>query len=120
MTPRRSRAVSMLAAAAALACAGTAGAQSTDAYNPNDYVLLNGSYAKPDSDWPTDKRPAWGGGLKLGIPISPQIDLQIGGNVIRARNRDAGLYYHQYLLGVDGLWFFTPGGFRPFILGGVG
>ena len=48
MTFRPSRALNVLAAAAALACAGSAFAQSASAYNPSDYVLLNGSAVKPD------------------------------------------------------------------------
>jgi OOP family OmpA-OmpF porin len=106
-----------LALAAALACAGAAHAQSADAYNPSDYVLLNGSAVKPDSKYPTDR---WGpgGGIKLGIPVTPNIDLQIGGNY--GRSRSHGDTYHQWTGGIDALYLFTPGGFRPFVMAGVG
>ncbi len=115
MTFSNSRALHVLAAAAALACAGSAFAQTT--YNPSDYILLNGSAVKPDSKYPTDKVGP-GGGVKLGIPISPDLDLQIGGNY--GQSRDHGDVYHQWTAGIDALYLFTPAGVRPFIMGGVG
>ncbi len=117
MTLHKSLALNVLAAAATLACAGAASAQSADAYNPSDYILLNGSAIKPDKDWPSDKV-GGGGGIKFGIPLSPSWDLQIGGNF--AESNSNGAKYHQWLAGVDALYLFTPGGFRPFIVGGVG
>ncbi len=116
MTFPTSRTLHVLAAAAALACAGSAFAQST--YNPNDYILLNGSAVKPDSKYPTDKVGP-GGGIKFGMPISPDLDLQFGGNYGQSRDH-GGIVYHQWTAGIDALYLFTPGGFRPFILGGVG
>ena len=107
----------MLAAAAALACIGTASAQSNETYNPNAYILLNGSAVKPDSKYPEDKT-GWGGGVKIGIPLNPSWDLQIGGNY--AASKDHGANFHQTLAGVDALYLFTPAGFRPFVLVGVG
>jgi OmpA-OmpF porin, OOP family len=115
MTFPTSRALNVFAAAAALACAGSAFAQST--YNPSDYILLNGSAVKPDSKYPTDKVGP-GGGIKFGMPISPDLDLQFGGNY--GQSRDHGSVYHQWTAGIDALYLLTPGGFRPFILGGVG
>ena len=117
MTFRPSRALNVLAAAAALACAGSAFAQSANAYNPSDYVLLNGSAVKPDHKFPTDKVGP-GGGIKFGVPISPDLDLQFGGNF--GQSRSNGDVYHQWTAGIDALYLLTPGGFRPFILGGVG
>jgi OOP family OmpA-OmpF porin len=117
MTRQKSLAINVLAAAAALACIGTASAQSNETYNPSDYILLNGSAIKPDSKFPEDKI-GYGGGIKFGIPLSPSWDLQIGGNY--AQSKDHGDKYHQYLAGVDALYLFTPGGFRPFVLAGVG
>lgn len=117
MTRKNSRAISVLAAAAALACVGNAFAQSNETYNPNAYILLNGSAVKPDSKYPEDKT-GWGGGLKYGIPLSPSWDLQIGGNY--AASTDHGANFHQTLAGVDALYLFTPGGFRPFVLVGAG
>jgi len=117
MTRQKSLAINVLAAAAALACLGTASAQSNETYNPSDYVLLNGSVIKPDSKFPEDKT-GYGGGIKFGIPLSPSWDLQVGGNY--AQSKDNGIKMHQYLAGVDALYLFTPGGFRPFVLAGVG
>jgi len=115
MTRNKSLAINVLAAAAALACFGSASAQ--DTYNPNAYVLLNGSVIKPDSKYPEDKT-GFGGGLKVGIPLNPSWDLQIGGNY--AASKDHGDTVHQTLAGVDALYLFTPAGFRPFLLAGVG
>jgi OOP family OmpA-OmpF porin len=117
MTRQKSLALDVLAAAAALACFGTASAQSNETYNPSDYILLNGSVLKPDSKYPTDKT-GYGGGFKFGIPLSPNWDLQVGGNY--GQSKDNGAKLHQYLAGVDALYLFTPGGFRPFVLIGGG
>jgi OOP family OmpA-OmpF porin len=116
MTLQKSRALNVLAAAAALACMAGAHAEETS-YNPNDYILLNGSAIQPDSKLVPNKIGA-GGGLKLGIPLNPSWDLQIGGNY--AESNDNGGKYHQYLAGVDALYLLRPAGFRPFLLGGVG
>ena len=117
MTRNKSLAINVLSAAAALACLGSANAQGNDTYNPNGYVLLNGSVVKPDSKYPEDKT-GFGGGLKYGIPLDPSWDLQIGGNY--AASKDHGANFHQSLFGVDALYLFSPGGFRPFVLIGGG
>jgi OOP family OmpA-OmpF porin len=117
MTRQKSLALHVLAAAAALACIGTASAQTNETYNPSDYILLNGSAVKPDSNYPEDKT-GFGGGLKFGIPLNPSWDLQIGANY--AASKDHGDNFHQTLAGVDALYLFTPAGFRPFLLAGVG
>src|SRR5471032_992968 len=109
MTRQKSLAINVLAAACALACIGTASAQSNQTYNPSDYILLNGSVVKPDSKFPEDKT-GYGGGIKFGIPLSPSWDLQIGGNY--AASKDHGANLHETLAGVDALYLFTPGGFR--------
>ena len=117
MTRQKSLAINVLAAAAAVACIGTASAQSNDTYNPSDYILLNGSAFKPDKKFPEDKV-GYGGGIKFGIPLSPSWDLQIGGNY--AQSKKNGAKTHEYLGGIDALYLFTPAGFRPFVLVGVG
>ena len=117
MTRQKSLAINALAAAAALACIGSASAQSNETYNPSDYILLNGSAIKPDSKFPEDKT-GYGGGIKFGIPLSPSWDLQVGGNYAGSKNN--GIKMHEYLAGVDALYLFTPGGFRPFVLVGGG
>ena len=117
MTRQKSLAMNTLAAAAAVACIGSASAQGNDTYNPSDYILLNGSVFKPDSKFPEDKT-GFGGGLKFGIPLNPSWDLQIGGNY--AVSKDKGANVHQTLAGIDALYLFTPAGFRPFVLVGGG
>ncbi|MFL6700559.1 MAG: OmpA family protein [Vitreoscilla sp.] len=117
MIRQKSRAINALAAAAALACIGSAAAQSNETYNPNAYILLNGSAVKPDSKFPEDKV-GWGGGVKIGVPLNPSWDVQVGGNY--ARSKENGDVVHEYLGGVDALYMFTPAGFRPFVLVGVG
>jgi OOP family OmpA-OmpF porin len=117
MNRQTNNAVKALAAAAALACLGNAFAQTNDTYNPSDYILLNGSAIKPDSKFPQDKT-GFGGGVKLGIPLSPSWDLQVGGNY--ARSVKNGTTVRQTLAGVDALYLFSPAGFRPFVLVGAG
>ena len=117
MTRQKSLAINVLAAAAALACMVNASAQTNESYNPNAYILLNGSAVKPDSKYPEDKT-GFGGGIKFGIPLNPSWDLQIGGNY--ATSKDHNDNFHQTLAGIDALYLFTPGGFRPFVLAGVG
>ena len=116
MTRQKSLAINVLAAAATLACIGTASA-TENSYNPNAYILLNGSAVKPDSKYPEDKT-GFGGGVKIGIPLNPSWDLQIGGNY--AVSTDHGADVRQTLAGIDALYLFTPAGFRPFVLVGVG
>jgi len=116
MTRNKSLAINVLAAAATLACIGTASAQE-NTYNPNAYILLNGSVMKPDSKFPEDKT-GYGGGVKIGVPLSPSWDLQIGGNY--AQSKDNGSKMHEILGGIDALYLFTPAGFRPFVLVGAG
>ena len=117
MTRQKSLAINVLAAAAALACIVPASAQSNQTYNPSDYILLNGSAIKPDSKFPEDKT-GYGGGVKFGIPLSPSWELQIGGNY--AQSKSNGIKMHEYLAGMDVLYLFTPGGFRPLVLAGGG
>jgi OOP family OmpA-OmpF porin len=118
MTRNKSLAINVLAAAAALACLGSASAQSNETYNPSAYVMLNGSLIKPDSKFKPADKVGGGGGIKFGLPLSPDVDLQIGGNY--AESKGGGVKYHQYLAGVDALYLFAPGGLRPFVLGGIG
>ena len=59
-----------------------------------------------------------GGGIKFGIPINPSVDIQIGGNFAQSESGDQK--YHQWLAGADALYLFTPGGFRPFVVAGLG
>ena len=54
MTRNKKIAMNALAAAATLAFIGGASAQEST-YNPNAYILLNGSAVKPDSKYPENK-----------------------------------------------------------------
>jgi OOP family OmpA-OmpF porin len=117
MTRINSLAINVLAAAAAIACMTSASAQSNESYNPNAYVLLNGSAMKPDSKFPEDKT-GYGGGARIGVPLSPSWDLQFGGTFAQSKNN--GSKVREWLAGVDALYLFTPGGFRPFVLVGAG
>jgi OOP family OmpA-OmpF porin len=117
MTRQQSLALNVLAAAAAFACIAPASAQTNDTYNPSAYILLNGTAIKPDSKFP-EEHVGGGGGLKFGIPLSPSWDLQMGGNY--ATSKEHGTTLHETLVGIDALYLFTPAGFRPFVLVGVG
>ncbi|XHS78630.1 OmpA family protein [Burkholderiaceae bacterium UC74_6] len=119
---KRSKPLHRLSGALALAlCAqfGVAHAQSDSGSTGSSYLILPSiSLMKPDSNWPTNKT-GYGGGLKFGMPVSPDWDLQFGANYARSRN-DGTAAYHQWMLGVDGLYFFDRGTTRPFVLIGAG
>lgn len=117
MSHKKSKALSTLALAAALICVAGAHAQSSDAYNPSTYLLPSLSALKPDSEWPASKT-GWGGGVKLGMPLSPNWDLQFGVN--HASSKENSSRYSQTLLGADALYLFSPSGVRPFLLAGLG
>jgi OmpA-OmpF porin, OOP family len=83
------------------------------------YIAPTLNVFQPDKDWNPDKSKA-GFGLKLGIPLSSNFDLQLGGST--ARTRQNGASYRQSLIGLDGVYLFgTPGlGLRPLVLAGFG
>lgn len=95
--------------------AGVAHAQT--AYNPSWYIApgLNAT-------WPEDHfhQPTNGGGfnLRLGKPIAPSWDLQLGTTYSHAW--DGGNQYRQNTLGLDALYMFSRSQFRPFVLVGGG
>ncbi len=95
--------------------AGVAHAQT--AYNPSWYIApgLNATY--PDDDF---KQPTNGGGfnLRVGKPIAPNWDLQLGTTYSHAW--DGGNQYRQNTLGLDALYMFSRNRFRPFVLAGAG
>jgi len=97
---------------------GVAHAQSDGSTGSSYLVLPSISLLKPDSKWPTN-RTGYGGGLKFGMPVSPDWDLQFGANYARSKH-DGDAVYHQWMLGVDGLYFFDRGTTRPFVLIGAG
>ena len=104
----------LLMAAAIACCAGPALAQTI---NPAWYLQPGVGAFEPDTDFGIDGRD-WAASLKIGRPLSPRWDVQMGATHARA---DAGLYdYRQSLLGVDALLMMSRGPFRPFVLIGVG
>jgi OOP family OmpA-OmpF porin len=104
-----------IALAVAMLClAGTTLAQEI---NPSWYIQPNVIGIKPDRDFGVDKRD-WGGGVKLGKPLTPSWDIQIGATYIRAE--DGGNRYDQGLVGIDALLMLSRRTFRPFLLFGVG
>ena len=101
-------------AVAILSCAGPGLAQDS---NPSWYVQANASAFRPDADFGVDERD-WGGGFRLGKPLSPNWDVQFGAS--HARSDLGPSEYRQTLLGVDALLMISRGRFRPFILFGLG
>ncbi|ATQ78195.1 flagellar motor protein MotB [Massilia violaceinigra] len=103
------------ALAAALLCsAGLAFAQDL---NPSWYIQPSANAFKPDQDFGVSERD-YGGGLKIGKPLSEMWDVQIGATHARA---EEGRYnYRQTLLGADALLMLSRQNFRPFLLIGVG
>ena len=104
-----------IAVATAMLCAaGTSLAQNI---NPSWYVQPSVNAFRPDADFGTDERD-YGGGVKLGKPLSEMWDVQLGGSHSRAE--EGRNEYRQTLLGVDALLMMSRRSFRPFLLVGVG
>ncbi|QPI49524.1 OmpA family protein [Massilia antarctica] len=101
-------------AAALLCSAGLAFAQD---FNPSWTIQPSVNGVKPDQDFGVSKRD-YGGGLKLGKPVSEMWDVQIGATHARAKEGSAN--YRQTLLGADALLMLSRQNFRPFLLLGVG
>ncbi len=105
---------------ALLGCASSAAVQAQSYatnYNPSWYIAPSISISDPDDRFSLDKRGA-GVGLKLGKPISKELDIQFGPTFSRSEvgtNR-----YRQSTLGVDALYMFSRSTFRPFVLVGLG
>ena len=85
--------------------------------NPSWYLQPSVNGFEPDTDFGVDKRD-WGGGFKIGKPLSPNWDVQIGASHSRTDQR--GNEYRQTLLGIDALLMISRGTFRPFVLFGLG
>ena len=103
------------ALAAALACsASLAFAQDI---NPSWYIQPSANAFRPDKDFGVDERD-YGGGLKIGRPLSEMWDVQMG--VTHARTKEGRANYRQSLVGADALLMLSRQNFRPFLLIGVG
>ncbi len=114
MTPKRI--ITFTAAAATLACMSS-GLMAQTIENPSLYIMPTITMVDPDSRFNGDKN-LTGLGLRLGKAVSPSWDIQVGGSVARATNN--GRRFEQGSLGVDGLYMFNRGDFRPFLLAGIG
>ncbi|MEN3111104.1 OmpA family protein [Uliginosibacterium paludis] len=92
-------------------------AQAQTAYNPSWYIAPGLNATWPDDDF---KQPTNGGGfnLRVGKPIAPSWDLQLGTTYSHAW--DGGNQYRQNTLGADALYMFSRSRFRPFLLAGAG
>ncbi len=103
-------------AVAMLCCAGPALAQDI---NPSWYLQPGVVGFKPDVDFGVDERD-YGGSFKIGKPVHPAWDVQIGASHARAESDNSPSEYRQTLLGVDALLMMSRGRIRPFLLFGVG
>jgi OOP family OmpA-OmpF porin len=101
-------------AVAIMCCAGAALAQEI---NPSWYVQPTVVAIKPDSNWGTSKV-GWGGGLKIGMPVHQNWDLQVG--LTGANSYDGPVSYHQTVLSIDALYMMSRENVRPYIVFGVG
>jgi OmpA-OmpF porin, OOP family len=100
------------------AICGAAQAQSSSTnYNPSWYIAPSVNAFQPDNNFSLDNR-GEGAGLRFGKPISPSWDIQFGPTYSRAKNGTDR--YEQSSLGVDALYMFSRGKFRPFVLAGFG
>jgi OmpA-OmpF porin, OOP family len=105
---------------ALLGCAisGAVHAQSSAmTYNPSWYIAPSGNVFQPDNSFSLDKR-GEGAGLRFGKPLAPNWDIQFGPSYSRAKYGNDK--YEQTTLGVDMLYMFSRGKFRPFLLAGLG
>ena len=107
-------------AVAMLCCAGPSLAQDTyPIINPSWYIQPHATALRPDRDFGVNER-GYGGGLKIGMPVSQMWDVQIGASHVRAETDNDVNHYRQTLFGVDALLMISRSRFRPFILFGVG
>lgn len=86
-------------------------------YNSSWYVAPSVNGIDPDGSFGVDKR-GEGLGLRIGKPVSQHWDIQFGPTFSRAKVGSDR--YDQSTLGVDGLYMFSRGKFRPFIMAGLG
>jgi OmpA-OmpF porin, OOP family len=97
--------------------AQTQSASYSTSYNPSWYIAPSVNLINPDNNFSLDNR-GEGLGLRLGKPISPSWDIQFGPTYSRAKFGTTK--YEQTSLGVDALYMFSRGKFRPFVLAGLG
>jgi OOP family OmpA-OmpF porin len=88
-----------------------------DDYNPSWYIAPSINGIDPDSRISNDLR-GEGVGFRFGKPLSQEWDLQFGATF--SRSRDDPNNYRRNTLAVDGLYLFSRGRLRPFLLIGAG
>ncbi len=113
--------VTKIALAVAMLTSASAFAQTPDYnayYNPSWYLAPSINAVKPDSQFRTNDKIGYGGGLRFGKAIAPNWDMQLGGTYSKSSNN--GSDYDQYTLGADALYMFSRSRFRPFALIGAG
>lgn len=81
------------------------------------YIAPSVNWVKPDTGFGVNRHD-YGGGLRFGKYVAPNLDMQLGGTY--ASVKDAGVKYEQYTLGADALYMFSRSNFRPFVLAGLG
>jgi OmpA-OmpF porin, OOP family len=86
-------------------------------YNSSWYIAPSVNVIDPDGSFGLDKH-GEGMGLRIGKPISQHWDIQFGPTFSRAKTGSDR--YDQSTLGVDGLYMFSRGKFRPFVMAGLG
>ena len=95
----------------------TAASQAQNGLNMSGYLLPQLSVFDADNDFGVaGKGPAIG--LKYGMPVSEDFDLQFG--LSQARRSANGNKVEQTLFGVDALYMFSRSDIRPFVSLGVG
>lgn len=101
--------------ALAMLC-GTASAMAQTAYYPSWYVMPTVDVIRADDRYDTDT--GGGLGLRFGRAVSPDFDVQVGGNYSRTNGNNRRMTTGT--LGVDALYMFSRDQFRPFLLIGAG
>ncbi|MGZ5855657.1 MAG: outer membrane beta-barrel protein [Burkholderiaceae bacterium] len=81
------------------------------------YVSPSVNWAKADTGFGVGKRDV-GAGVRFGKALSPNVDIQLGPTYVSIK--DTNVHYQQFTFGVDALYLFSRGNFRPLVLAGVG
>jgi OOP family OmpA-OmpF porin len=94
-------------------------AQDSDVFDDRFYVNPFGTFTISDNDRNADN--GWGGGLGIGRPIHPNLNLELRGSFEHLNGQSNGPGdYRIWNAGADVLFFFRREGFQPFLLVGAG
>ena len=94
----------------------TSGAIAED-YNPSWYIAPSLHAADIDDGFGPGST-SYGAGLRIGKPVSDNIDIQLGTTFTQSKNSYQRFYQNAY--SIDGLYLFSREALRPFIVMGVG